>query len=201
MVTRSIEAMDFLMNEKQTQNASKEGLELDKIEIPTSSPSARKNEKKPERTEEPTLSFEIPSPGRRHFRSTLPVILATLAVLIAVGIFFKRQNLTFDYLSEDADQISENLLRVGPVTATLANNDLIRLTLDIDCGEISLKKKLAKKDSLLRDKIVAVLTEPETGDLLKKQQFDEVRDRIKSSLSDIENTSIGEIYFTELLTY
>lgn len=201
MVTQLLRTMELLMKTEPTPESPGDGLELDKLEIPKRSPSIQKSTQKTDSPEKSFRSSEKSRSGKRHLRLPAATVITTLVFIVAAGIFFNRGDLTLGYLSREADSVQESLLRIGPVTATMANNDIIRLTLDIDCGEASLKQKLSEKDSLIQDKIISVLTDPETEALLEEQEFDAVRTMIKTSLYGIDDSSIDEVYFVELLTY
>jgi flagellar basal body-associated protein FliL len=135
--------------------------------------------------------------------STLPLltILAILAILMVITIFFKRQELSFTFLGGKGDASMENYLRVGPITATLANEDIIRFSVDIDCMDKKLKERLSGKDSKIRDRIVSIITAPDTEELLKKQRYDEIKTKIKKSLDGISSEPIGDIYFADIIIY
>lgn len=189
------------MEKKHSSQPPGSGLELDKIEIPTrSSPDAiRKSTSGAE--QKSAFSSETASSGKKHLLLILTAVITTLALLAALAAFLKKQDLAVSYFSVEKTVGSENYLRVGPISATMKNNEIIRLSVDIGCENKAIKKRLAEKDPLIRDKIVSVLTAPGTETLLKKQQYDTVRAKIKESLEQIYGESIGEVYFAELLTY
>lgn len=130
----------------------------------------------------------------------LVAILAVLALLMALTALFKPDDLSFTIRpeTETSDSPLENYLRVGPVTTTLANEDIVKFTIDIECQNAELKEKLARKDSQIRDNIIAVLTEPGTETLISKRDFDTIKAKIKERLSDLP---VNEIYLSELLLY
>lgn len=177
------------------------GLELDKIEIPTRSSLDTVHKSTSDADRKPALSPETTSPGKKHLRMTLAAVITTLALLTALAVYLKKQDMEVSHFSVKNTAVSENYLRVGPISATMKNNKIIRLSVDIGCENNTIKKRLAEKDSLIRDKIVSVLTAPGTDTLLKKHQYDDVRAKIKESLEKIYGESIGEVYFAELLTY
>lgn len=131
----------------------------------------------------------------------LAAFLAVLALLAVITIFNKQQDITLTYLNGSTSTSLENYLRVGPVTATLANEDIIKFSIDIDCGNADLKEQLAGKDTLIRDKIVAVLTAPGTEALIKKSDYETVKANLKESLGDIGSEPIGDIYVADLIIY
>jgi flagellar basal body-associated protein FliL len=127
-------------------------------------------------------------------------ILAVLVLLMALTARFKPQEFSITYQSrqEKPGVPLENYLRVGPVTTTLANEDIVKFSIDIECKTLELKEKLAGKDSQIRDKIIAVLMEPGTDTLIAKRDFEAVKAKIKERLGDLP---VDDIYFSELLLY
>lgn len=177
------------------------GLELDKIEIPKrASPKAR-NKPTANTKQKPAFPPETTSPGKKHLRLTLIAVITTLAVLGTLAIYLKKQDLAISSFSGKNIAVPENYLRVGPISATMKDNDIIRLSVDIGCKNNAIKKRLAEKESLIRHKIVSVLTAPGTDTLIKKHQYDAVRKKIKESIEKMYGEPIGEVYFAELLTY
>lgn len=194
---------------KNTDN----GLELDKINL---SAAASEKARKPMRAENPAVGNKGPASGapgqkppaaesmpQNKKKSNLALIsaLAFLVLLMALAALFKQQDLSFNYLSGKSGTSKENYLRVGPVTATLANDDIVKFSIDIDCGDADLKDKLAGKDTQIRDKIIAVLTAPGTEELIQKHDYEAVKARIKKNLGDLGVGTINDIYFAELLMY
>lgn len=189
------------MEKKQSKTPAGGGLELDRLEIPDrSSPNAvRKPTADPELKS--TLFSDIGSFGKKRLWLTVTAVATTLVLLAALALFLKRQYLKVSFLALKNIAVSDSYLRVGPITATIKNDEVVRLSLDIECKNNSVKKRLAEKDPLIRDKIVSVITAPETGALLKNHQYEAIRAKIKENLKRIYGESIGEVYFAELLTY
>ena len=142
----------------------------------------------------------MPNSGKRSILS-VAVILSVLALLAIIAIFFKQQDLTITYMTGTTDTSPENYLRVGPVTATLANEDIVKFSINIDCRNADLKAQLAEKDTQIRDKIVSVLTAPETEELIKKRDYEAIKAVLKESFGDIGPESIRNIYIADLLMY
>lgn len=181
------------------------GLELDKINLPNIS---SRDESGPKPAQNPVAggTHRKPAPesmpqNEKKTNLALFSVLAVLVLLMALTAFFKQPNYTFKFLSGESDAPYENYLRVGPVTATLANEDIVKFSIDIDCGSDDLKEQLAGKDTQIRDKIVAVLTAPGTEELIKKREYEAIKAKIKESLDGLGSESINDIYFHELLTY
>lgn len=188
------------------------GLELDKINL---SGLASENARKPARIGDPGVGTENPAAGisdqkpaadnalqnKKKFNLALISFLAILALLMALTAFFKQQDFSFSFLSGESDTLFENYLRVGPVTATLANEDIVKFSIDIDCGNADLKEQLAGKDSQIRNKIVDVLTAPGTDELIKKRDYETIKAKIKENLGDLTSDDINDIYFADLLMY
>jgi len=207
------------MAKKPGEEAAGSGLELDKINL---SGLGSGNARKPMHVEDPGVGVEdsvvgskgsasgVPGPkpaaentpqNKKKSNLTLISILAVLALLMALTAFFKQQDYSFTFLSGKSDTSQENYLRVGPVTATLSNEDIVKFSIDIECGNADLKEKLAEKDTQIRDKIVAVLTAPGTEELIKKRDYEAIKAMIKENLGGLGHDAIKEIYFAELLLY
>jgi flagellar basal body-associated protein FliL len=177
------------------------GLELDKIEILTHA--------SPDIVRKPTsdtewksaFSAKTASPAKKHLRLMVAAVITTLALLVIMAVYMRKLNLAVSFLSSESTAVSENHLRIGPISATMNNNELIRLSVDIECKNDVIKKRLAEKDSRIRDKIVSVITAPGTETLFKNHQYDAVRAKIKESLGKIDGESVSEVYFAELLIY
>ncbi len=183
------------------KNPSGNGLELDKLEVPARAMPETVRQPTADSERKPTPSPGTGSSGKKHLRLTLTVVIVTLALLAVIATYMKKQNLRVSFLSLKKSSFSDSYLRVGPVTATIQTDEVIRLSLEIGCANDSVKEKLAEKDSRIRDKIVSVLTEPDTKTFLQNHQYEAVKAKIKNGLEQIYGESIGEVYFAELLTY
>jgi flagellar basal body-associated protein FliL len=177
----------------------KNGLELDKIEIKGHAPNASSPKPAPQPSS-PTAAEAPDHLEKKRTRLTLIVAPVALILLIFLIVLFKQQNFSFNFLTGETST-AENYLRVGPISATLANNDIINFSLDIDCRNEDFKEKLSGKDSQLRDKILSVITAPGTEELLENQQYEEVKAKIRESLGNITSEPIGDIYFAEIIVY
>lgn len=195
--------------EKETVGS---GLELDKINLSSLASGSARN---PTRVKDPGVGAKGSASGglgprpeaenmpqnKKKSNMALILFLAILALLMAFTAFFKQKDLTFRLLPGESGTSLENHLRVGPVTATLANEDIVKFSIDIECGNADLKEKLAEKDTQIRDEIVAVLTAPGTEELIKRRDFETIKAMIKENLGDLGQDAIKEIYFAELLLY
>lgn len=183
------------------KDTSENGLELDKINLSQLSPTSV-DEPKPKSPPPPPIAEEETFREKKRFRRlTLIIAPAVLAALICLIVIFKQQNFSFGFLSGKTGSSVESYLRVGPISATLANEDIINFSLDIDCGSEALKERLAGKDSQLRDRILSVITAPGTEELLETRQYAEIKAKIKESLGDVTSEPIGDIYFADIIVY
>lgn len=183
-------------NEKDTES----GLELDRMNL-SDMISSDTREPMPGADQKSPAPPEIRLRNRKITFLTLITSLAVLVLIIVISVFFKQQDFSFTPLQGKTDTSPENYLRVGPVSATLPNDDIINLSVDIDCKNVDLKQQLTGKDSQIRDKIVGIITAPDMNELIRKQQYDEIKTRIRESLVDITPEPIGEVYIYELLMY
>lgn len=189
---------------KTTSEVSDEsGLELDKIRLPKLPADSAAGKAAPEPS--PPPAPEKPGPRKRGRSRLAPVIaLGILAVLISVIVLFRQQHLSLNFLNGETagtENAGERYLRVGPISATLANQDIIIFSLEIDCGDEGLKKRLTARDSQLRDSILSVITAPGTDTLIRNNQYDEVKAKIRKNLSAAVSESIEGIYFAEMIIY
>ena len=189
------------MAKKQSETPSGDGLELDRIELPSLASPGKQSESMPDPEREPAAHRGTGSSAKRGFRPLLIALTATLAMLEITAVYLWRQELKVSSLSFEGAPVSGSYLRVGPISTTIQNNEVIRLTLDIGCKNDTTKEKLAEKDSRIRDIVVSVITAPDTAPLLEKHQYDAVRAKIKERLGKLGSEPIGEVYFSELLTY
>jgi len=176
------------------------GFELDRINL-TSFVSG--NSRKPAENAGQAPAPENAPRRDRQSHMSLVTFLAILALLMAFTALFKKQEFTFNLPSETSRSGThlENYLRVGPVTATLANEDIVKFSIEIDCGNAEMKERLAGKDTQIRDQIVSILTEPGTEELIAKRDFKAVKAKIKERIGSIGTVPVEEIYFSELLLY
>ena len=182
------------------KKTAKNGLEIDKINL-SNIPANDTSKAVPAADQAPSPPPEKMPRNRNVSILAVAITLAGLALFLGITVFFKQQDLTFDYLSGTTDSSLENYLRVGPVTATLANEDIVKFSIDIDCGNADLKTQLTEKDTQIRDKIVSVLTAPETEELIKKRDYEAIKAILKESLGDMGLESIRNIYVADLLMY
>ncbi len=187
--------------EKPTDN----GLELDKIDV--GGPPPRQSSRKAPQSngDQPPLPTTAPSVGWR--RPSL-LLIAAVAMVGFTAFFLQQKTFFFNFLTGGGGNTHEEYLRVGPLTASLAQKELVRLTIDIDCNSKRLKEKIATADARLRNRIVAVLADPAVESLYRKRNFKAIKARIRSEiraelrpeLADARK-DIGPIYIAELLLY
>jgi flagellar basal body-associated protein FliL len=139
-------------------------------------------------------------PGIKKANLALLGVLAVLVLLMGLTALFKPHefSLTFRQGTGKSNTPHADYLRVGPITTTLANEDIVKFSIDIKCKNIKVKEQLARRDSQIRNTIIAVLTAPGTEAFIVKRDYESVRVKIKESLSDLP---VDDIYFSELLLY
>jgi flagellar basal body-associated protein FliL len=176
------------------------GLEIDKISLTNLALTPpRKSTTQTDPAGRPANS-EGAYPGVKKTNLVVLAVLAVLVLLMALTALFKPQefSITFRQGTEKPNAPLKNYLRIGPITTTLANEDIVKFSIDIECENAKLKEWLAGKDALIRDKVIAVLTEPGTEAFLVKRDYESVRAKILERLSDLP---VSNIYFSELLLY
>jgi flagellar basal body-associated protein FliL len=189
------------MTEDKNPEVEGGGLELDTLDD-FIIPDAKSSEPGPSPEKEPrpeSVSAPKATGPNRKNRYLGPTVALLLLVLIIVLAFqFARQDFNLSLQPKSQSSTSEHFLRVGPVSATLPNSDIVQLSVDVGCRNSSEKKRLAQKDSLMKSEIVSIITAPETGKLFEDQQYDEIKARIKKGLEKISDEPVGEVYFSEL---
>jgi flagellar basal body-associated protein FliL len=190
------------MAEDNKTEADGGGLELDTLDdfiIPDAK--TDKPEPSPEGAKRPEPD-KVPAKtgSKRKKRYVGPIIAGVLAVLLIILVFqyAARHDFTLALNSGKQGGTSEHFLRVGPISATLPNSDIVHLTVDIGCGSDSEKERLSKKESMVRNAILSVISGPETGKQFEDQRYDEIKDRIKKNIEKVTENPVGEIYFSEL---
>lgn len=184
-------------------NSTEGGLELDEISISGIAPDSSQDPKAgrgPEAGGPASSAPEDTPRGKKKVNLPLMIFLGVLVLLMALTAVFKKQDFSISRLtgSEKGASPLESYLRIGPVTTTLVNEDIVKFSIDIDCKTPELKAQIAGKDSQIRDDIIAVLTDPETGALIARRDFEAVKVRLKERFGDLP---VGDIYFSELLLY
>jgi flagellar basal body-associated protein FliL len=200
------------LNEKGKESSSDGGLELDRFDVVLphqsgtidreSSPS--EGEFTLERDDSPkggagALDREGP-PKHRLWAIFSAVIIGLLVIAVGWAVFH-RGNFVHFRMNEGPRVSTENYLRVGPVRATLANKDTVQVSIQIECKSNAIKKRLTGKDSLIRDQIIEVLTDPATKELLQAHAYDAIKSKLRARIKTVVGDDIGKVYLADLLEY
>lgn len=186
----------------------KGAIELDKIEIPTLPPQKKQPKEPQESTEtkvssapKPEAPVKPPSDLKgQHWK--LSIIVGGVALAAVLMFVFYGNTLNLPFISKKISGPPANYLKVGPVTATISNNDIVKMTVEINCKNKKVKNKLKKMDLVIRDRMLNVLNKPDTQKLLKSNDYNAIRSRIKENLIALmPDQAIQDVYFSEFLTY
>lgn len=180
-----------------------DAIELDKLEIQKLSPKPPDNQVPPQPlsklTPKEPLASRLSTKGLWWKLSIVTGVLLITAILLLV---FGKMNINLPFYTKGTSQTPGNYLRVGPVTATIGSNDIVRLTVEINCKNKKVKNEMSQMDSRIRDKIVNVLNNPDTQRLLISNDYDTLRARIKDNIATlVPDQAVEDIYFSEFLTY
>jgi flagellar protein FliL len=176
-------------------------IELDKLEIPTL-PSKNFQRKEPQRIPVPESKVPLKPAKIKGLWWKLSIVAGVLIVTAVCLILYEKKDINLQFYTDRASKVPANYLKVGPVTATIGNNDILRLTLEINCKNRKIKNDLKRMDSKIRDKIVNVLNKPDTQQLIKSNDYDTLRARMKKNLNSLlPDEAIEDIYFSQILTY
>ena len=126
-------------------------------------------------------------------------ICITALLLITVGlIFFQKQELSFSLLSDSSKISSKNYLRVGPISTTLSNSNIIRFSMDIGLENESSKEKLAEKKAFVKNQIISTITKPGTAELIESRRYDLIKAKIQENIEKTTGETVSDVYFSEL---
>ncbi len=179
------------------------GIELDQLEIPPLPTTARAAPKRrPAERSRVKTTPELPAEPKQRTWLKLSIIIGVLLFAGMSILFYEREELLFLFRTNQTSNLPSQYFRVGPLSATTANNDLVKVTLDIACKNKKLKNKVSKMDSLIQDQIVRVLSRPETQQLLQANDFNTLQANLRMELNTLfPEQAIDDIYFSEFLTY
>lgn len=177
-------------------------IELDKLEIPTIASLNNPAGVTPKITEPKPSAAPRPTSKIKGRWWKLSIVMGVLILAAVFLLIFEGKDINLPFYSNKASKSPANYLKVGPVTATIGNNDIIRMTVEINCKNKKIKNKMMQMDSVIRDRMVNVLNKPDTKKLLESNDYNTLRLRMKKDLSALmPDQAIEDIYFSEFLTY
>jgi hypothetical protein len=183
--------------EEDTPKTPGGGLELDKIEISLPRLSASPPPRSPEPLAPPP---ETEEKGGRWWM-LWSVLIAALTAGTFIGIYRYKADTALAPIAWNSSGASQDYLTVGPVYATLATSEVVFLSVEIGCPTKEVKNKLSGMEPVLKDRIIAVMGDPETGRLFAAKDFDGVKTRIKADLGAATQEPIGDVFFSQMLRY
>lgn len=145
-----------------------------------------------------------PPPGKtkKKARYYLVAVLVgvSLLLLVSATVFFQKQDLSFSLLSGHTGSTSKqkHYLRIGPMSATLSNQDIIKFSVEIDCGNDAAKERLSEMEPLLKNQILAVITAPGTAELFDAHKYEEIKTQIREHIQEGCKEPVVDVYFSEM---
>ena len=128
----------------------------------------------------------------------ISICVAVLLVAVVGFVCVHNQKISLSFFSGGSGNSSKNILRVGPISTTLANNDVIRFSMDIGLESESAEKNLAEKTAIIKNQIISTIMAPETAELIETHQYDLVKAKIHEALERTTGESVTGVYFSDL---
>ena len=180
---------------------TKIGLELDKIELSNTS-----REPKDE------------SRGYRGIRTetnTKPVItkkslLTILFLILGVFFFFSVILFLWDQGMVDVPLLAnkkiqwelERYVTVGPLMTSIGKDKHIKLTVNIECRNVRLKKRIAEIDTAVKGRMLMTLDTPEAKRILSRTDYQALKPYFKKTISKlVGKNAIKAIHFSDIIRY
>ncbi|MBF0120016.1 MAG: flagellar basal body-associated FliL family protein [Desulfobacterales bacterium] len=196
------------MEESQEQKDLNKAIELDQLDL------AELQKALPKKKEEgaPEDSQAIQEKGKDVKKKGLPlkIIIPVSAGLVILLIFFFVWKFLFTTKSHTKaipkpPKPHELYVKIGPIIAGTDTEEegKVKLTLEISCSTLELKKTISELNSQLKEEIQNYLKTKEVIELISKKNFDTLRVNLKKELMYLLELSSGieEVYFSELIVY
>ena len=96
----------------------------------------------------------------------------------------------------------ERYATVGPVMLSVGENQHVKVSVNVECKNKKLKKRLAKMDSALRNRILMVMDRPEVKDLIEKQDYESLKPLFEKEINKlIPKNTIENIHYIDIIRY
>jgi flagellar basal body-associated protein FliL len=180
---------------------AKTGLELDKMEIPSSSQTAHPQEAGYRGVQQRSVPR-----GQAKKHSMFKTLVLISGLLLPTVLLF----LLWDQGVVDLPLLKSNKVRreheryatVGPVLTSIGENQHIKLTVLIECKDTRLKKKVADISSAVRSKLLVVLSSPEAKEKLRLRDYTSFKSHFEEEINRLlPNDSVEAVYFSEIISY
>lgn len=180
---------------------AKTGLELDKMEIPAVSRRDSAGDGGYRGVQQRSLSAGA---SRKH--SILKILLLVSGVLLPFVLMFLLWDQGFVDLplleSKKAQRELERYATVGPVMTSIGQNQHIKLTVQIECKDTRLKKKITGISSAIKSKLLVILSSPEVKDKLRLQDYASLKSYFKEEIDSLlQKESVEAVYFSDIVRY
>ena len=176
------------------------GLELDKFNLPDSmhTPESGKMAKKGKKGLEPKLSAVYVS------NFTIALIIGGIILSLAfVYLLWDQEIIKVSFIeSMPHQQMSERIVTVGPVMASLGNDEHIKMTVQIECKNPKLKDMVSNMQKRIQNKIMLLLANPTARRLVSQGDFNALKPLIKKEVERLLNGGeVESVYFSQITRF
>ena len=179
---------------------SKSGLELDKIDLSEILIAPKPKEKAQKKVKKSKI--KIPSLKIVDLKIVF-IIGAIVLSLIIVYLLWNQMIIDLPIVgSRSKAQMSERIVTVGPVLTSYGKNEHIKMTVEIECKNTKLKKKVSELNQRIQNKIMLMLNAPNVRRLLRQGDYAELKPLIKKEVERlIHNSGVKDVYFSQIVLY
>lgn len=193
------------LNENGAKANRESGLELDKIELPALPSTEPKKPPKPQ-PQKKEKGIERPPEAKRVTTRVKLCVTAFVVLLVTItGIlmaFSDKLNLSLPFFKDAPYEKPPTYVSVGPVLTSAGNGETIKMTVDINCKSVKLRKKITDMDNRIRNRIVLILQSPEANRLLQESDYVALRQYMTENIKTImPGDLVKDIYISEFLRY
>lgn len=180
---------------------AKTGLELDKMEIPEVL-------RTPKSQDGGYRGIRQPSSHRGGFsrQAVLKILVLITGVLLPFVLMFLLWDqgvVDLPFLgSKKAQRVLKRFTTVGPVMTSIGDNEHIKITVQIECKDSALKKKITALAPAVKGKLLVVLSSPEVKEKLRRQDYGALKSHFKAEIDSLlTKESVKAVYFSDILRY
>ena len=179
----------------------KKGLELDKMEIP----SVPRRDRIEDSGYRGVQQRSLPARARRKYPIFKVLLVVSGALLPLVFIFLLWNQGFVDLPLIGSKKIQRELERyatVGPVMTSIGKDEHLKLTVQIECKNARLKKKILGISSAIRSKLLVALSSPEAKEKLRLQDYASLKSYFKQEIDSLlPKESVDAVYFSDIVRY
>lgn len=186
---------DAKISEKNT------GLELDRMEVPPVSRIKRSDDGGYRGVQK--RSSSTTGPNRQAIIKILLLVSGVLLPFVLMFFLWDQGVVDVPFLkSRKAQRVLKRYATVGPVMTSIGQDQHVKLTVQIECKDTRLKKKISEISSAVKGKLLIVLNSPEVKEKLLHQDYAPVKSRLKKEIDSLlQKESIEAVYFSDIVLY